>query len=40
MVDDNPDFQDEVMSLSGQVTVPVIIWEDGRVEVGFEGEVG
>lgn len=40
IVDDDEELANEIISISGQVTAPVIIWEDGRMEVGFEGERG
>lgn len=40
VVDDRPDWQMEVMRLSNQSTAPVIVWADGRVEVGIDGERG
>ncbi len=40
VVDNNEEWQDEVMAISKQVTVPVLVWPDGRVEVGWKGERG
>jgi glutaredoxin len=40
VVDDRPDWCMEVLRLSNQNTVPVIVWTDGRVEVGIDGERG
>lgn len=40
LLDHREDWQDEVIALTGQYTVPVLQHPDGRVEVGFEGEVG
>jgi glutaredoxin len=37
-VDDNVEWWDEVQKYA--LTVPVIIWENGDVEVGWEGEHG
>lgn len=37
-VDDNPDWWDEALKYA--FTVPIIIWENGDVEVGWEGEHG
>jgi glutaredoxin len=37
-VDENVDWWDEALQYS--LTVPVIIWDDGRVEIGWEGEHG
>ena len=39
LVDENDDLVDEIERLTGQLTVPVIVWED-RVEVGIDGEIG
>ncbi|MBI2165877.1 MAG: hypothetical protein HYU29_05685 [Chloroflexi bacterium] len=38
LVDDDQKFMDEALALSD--TVPVFVHPDGRVEVGFRGEVG
>ena len=40
MVDDRPDWEAEAIRLSGQYTVPVFVYPDGRIEVGWEGEYG
>ena len=40
IVDGNEEWQDEAMAISKQVTVPVLVWPDGRVEVGWKGERG
>lgn len=40
VLDDREDWQDEVVRLTGQYTVPVQVHPDGRVEVGFEGDKG
>ena len=40
LVDDDEDLANEVVLISGQTTAPVIIWQDGRVEVGLDGEEG
>ncbi|MFZ5817981.1 MAG: glutaredoxin family protein [Bacillota bacterium] len=40
LLDDREDWQDEVIRLTNQYTVPVLLHPDGRWEVGFEGEVG
>jgi len=37
-VDENVDWWDEALKYS--LSVPVIIWEDVRVEIGWEGEHG
>lgn len=37
-VDDNVDWWEE--ALTHAMAVPIIIWDDGRVEVGWEGEHG
>jgi glutaredoxin len=37
-VDDNAEWWDEALNYA--FTVPVIIWENGNVEVGWEGEHG
>ncbi|MCL4543247.1 MAG: glutaredoxin [Chloroflexi bacterium] len=39
-VDDDEMWQDEVVRLTHQNTVPVFVRPDGCVEVGFEGEKG
>jgi glutaredoxin len=40
IVDDRINWQMEVIRLSNQGTVPIIVWTDGRVEVGIDGERG
>ena len=40
IVDDRPDWAMEVIKLSNQSTAPVIVWADGRVEIGIDGERG
>lgn len=40
VIDDREDWQDEVIRLTNQYTVPVLIYPDGTIEVGFEGETG
>lgn len=40
LLDDREDWQDEVIALTNQYTVPVVRHPDGKVEVGFEGEMG
>jgi hypothetical protein len=37
-VDDNQNWLDEALKYAD--TVPIIIHPDGKVEIGFEGEVG
>lgn len=37
-VDEKVEWWDEALKYS--LTVPVIIWDDGRVEIGWEGEHG
>ncbi len=39
-VDDEEMWQEEVVRLTHQNTVPVFVHEDKHVEVGFEGERG
>jgi len=39
-VDDDEALIRHVITMSGQNTVPVFVHTDGRVEVGFEGELG
>jgi glutaredoxin 3 len=39
-VDEAEIWQEEVVRLTNQNTVPVFVHADGRVEVGFEGEKG
>jgi glutaredoxin 3 len=40
VVDDRPDWAMDVIRLTNQGTVPIILWGDGRVEVGIDGESG
>ncbi len=40
IVDDRPDWAMDVIRLTNQSTVPVIVWADGRVEIGIDGERG
>lgn len=40
VIDDREDWQNEVIAMTNQYTVPVLHHPDGKVEVGFEGEVG
>lgn len=40
VLDDREDWQNEVIALTSQYSVPVIIHGDGRVEVGIDGELG
>jgi glutaredoxin len=40
IVDDQPEWAVDVVRLSNQTSVPVIVWTDGRVEVGIDGEIG
>lgn len=40
VLDDREDWQNEVIALTSQYTVPVLQHPDGRVEVGFEGQLG
>ena len=40
VVDDRPDWAAEAIRFSGQNVVPVLVYPNGRVEVGFEGEHG
>ena len=37
-VDENVDWWEEALDLA--LAVPIIVWEDGRVERGWEGEHG
>ena len=37
-VDDNAEWWEEALKYA--VTVPVILWENGDVEIGWEGEHG
>ncbi|MGH2376096.1 MAG: glutaredoxin family protein [bacterium] len=39
-VDDDEALQRRVVEMSGQNTVPIFVHPDGRIEVGFEGEIG
>jgi glutaredoxin len=39
-IDDDDALQRHVLEISRQNTVPVFVHPDGRVEVGFEGELG
>ena len=39
-VDDEELWQEEVVRLTDQNTVPVFVHEDGHVEVGYKGEKG
>jgi hypothetical protein len=39
-VDDDAALQRHVIDISSQNTVPIFVHPDGRVEVGFEGEIG
>jgi glutaredoxin len=38
MVDENEDWWEEALNYA--FTVPVILWENGDVEIGWEGEHG
>jgi glutaredoxin len=40
VIDDSVELQNEVEALSHQFTVPVLVYPDGRVEVGYKGEYG
>jgi glutaredoxin len=40
VVDDRPDWAMDVVRLSNQSTAPVIVWADGRIEIGIDGERG
>jgi glutaredoxin len=40
VVDDRPDWCMEIVRLSNQSTAPIILWPDGRVEIGIDGERG
>jgi glutaredoxin 3 len=40
VVDDRPDWAMDVIRLTNQNTVPVMVWADGRVEIGIDGERG
>ena len=37
-VDENSGWWDEALKYG--ITVPIILWPDGRIEVGWEGEHG
>ncbi|MEK7248272.1 MAG: glutaredoxin [Chloroflexota bacterium] len=37
-VDQNADWWDEALNYS--MTVPIIIWDNGEVEIGWDGEHG
>ncbi len=39
-LDDDELWQDEVLRLTHQNTVPVFVYDDGHVEIGFNGEKG
>lgn len=39
-VDDSLDYQNDVVRLSKQRTVPITVWPDGRVAIGIDGERG
>jgi len=40
VVDDRPDWAMDVVRLSNQSSAPIIVWTDGRIEVGIDGEIG
>lgn len=40
IVDDDEDLANEMVAISGQIYAPVVVWEDGRVEIGFKGQRG
>lgn len=40
VLDDREDWQVEVIGLTSQYTVPVLLYPDGRAEVGIDGEQG
>ena len=40
LLDDREDWQNEVIALTNQYSVPVIVHGDGRVEIGINGELG
>lgn len=40
ILDDREDWQEEVIALTRQYTVPVLVYPDGRAEVGIDGEKG
>jgi glutaredoxin len=37
-VDENADWWDEALNYS--MTVPIILWDNGEVEIGWDGEHG
>ena len=39
VLDDHPEYQQEVLRLTFQRTVPVFV-KDGKVVIGFHGELG
>lgn len=39
-VDGRPDYAKDVWQSSKQGTVPVILWPNGRIEVGIDGQHG
>lgn len=40
LLDDREDWQDEVIGLTNQYTVPVLVYPDGQFEIGIDGELG
>ena len=40
VVDGRPDYIKDVWQASKQGTAPVILWPDGRIEVGIDGQHG
>lgn len=40
VVDGNPEYVKDVWQVSKQGTAPVILWPDGRVQVGIDGQRG
>lgn len=38
LVNESPQWYDEMLNYAD--SVPVLLWEDGRVEIGWEGEEG
>ncbi len=38
--DGRPDYVKDVWQASKQGTVPIILWPDGRIEVGIDGQHG
>ena len=40
VVDGRPDYIRDVWQASKQGTAPVILWPDGRIEVGIDGQRG